>query len=467
MMVFVFRFLFFIIGLSLSADYVQGQVVESVPQAMAVLADELMLESRKQGRRAPLTVVLDILNDQTTTRDSLSRQVESLFSKILADKGELPVVEFAQTQATREEWMEAFPDSTSDQIQGDLADILGADWIVTGSFRKADSMVEFRLQLYEILTQQVIWRGQAQAVFQEPKPQMLSEESSVSDIFPDAEKGISEGGGVVSSAGVDETEEDRSAAGLVEEDRAADTTEMVLITEGVFEMGSFKGEEDERPLHSVHLNSYYIDSHEVTNEEYTACRKCERGKGGFDTTSPKQPVVYVDWENANKYCRFVGKRLPTEAEWEKAARADSKTEYVFGDSAEQLGDYAWYEENTRQEPYAHVIGLKKKNAWGLYDMKGNVMEWVQDWYDPQQYQNSEKENPKGPKDPKNPEYPLRVVRGGAWGGTFGTGTAQKLRSGERFAQAPWVRSFLLGFRCAADAENDAFNFEIDFFQDLE
>ena len=241
---------------------------------------------------------------------------------------------------------------------------------------------------------------------------------------------------------------------------------MVLVPEGRFFMGSKKGEENEKPVHSVYLRSYFIDSHEVTNREFARCDHCERGKGGFDTTEPDQPVVYVDWQNAEAYCQFVGKRLPTEEEWENSARAGSQTEYSFGDE-QQLATYAWYEDNAEQvgERYAHTVGTKKPNAWNIFDMHGNVMEWTGDRYVVDYYQklenskpwhlfnyyfHSENDHPFKPNNPSEDETLMRVVRGGAWGGAFGTGNARQLRSAKRFAVKPWVRSFLIGFRCAAD-----------------
>ncbi len=241
---------------------------------------------------------------------------------------------------------------------------------------------------------------------------------------------------------------------------------MVLVPEGRFFMGSKKGEENEKPVHSVYLLSYFIDSHEVTNKEFARCDHCERGKGGFDTTEPDQPVVYVDWQNAEAYCRFVGKRLPTEEEWENSARAGSQTEYSFGNE-QQLATYAWYEDNAERvgERYAHTVGTKKPNAWKIFDMHGNVMEWTSDRYVVDYYQkledskpwhmfnyyfHPENDHPFKPNMPPEDETPMRVVRGGAWGGAFGTGKARQLRSAKRFAVKPWVRSFLIGFRCATD-----------------
>ncbi len=242
--------------------------------------------------------------------------------------------------------------------------------------------------------------------------------------------------------------------------------DMVLVPEGRFSMGSINGEANELPVHSVYLHRYLIDAHEVTNSEFARCDICEKGSGGFDTTEPDQPVVYVDWENADTYCRFVGKRLPTEAEWENSARAGSKTEYSFG-NVRRLDAYAWYEDNAEQkgERYAHKVATKQPNAWNIYDMHGNVMEWTNDLFVENYYQklegnkpwhifdyfyNSEIDHPFKPNISSAVETPLRVVRGGAWGGLFGTGDAPQLRSAKRFPVKPWVQSFLIGFRCAAD-----------------
>ena len=242
--------------------------------------------------------------------------------------------------------------------------------------------------------------------------------------------------------------------------------DMVLVSEGRFSMGSINGEANELPVHSVYLHRYLIDAHEVTNSEFARCNICEKGSGGFDTMEPDQPVVYVDWENADTYCRFVGKRLPTEAEWENSARAGSKTEYSFG-NVQRLDAYAWYEDNAEQkgERYAHKVATKQPNAWNIYDMHGNVMEWTNDLFVENYYQklegnkpwhifdyfyNSEIDHPFKPNISSAVETPLRVVRGGAWGGLFGMGDAPQLRSAKRFSVKPWVQSFLIGFRCAAD-----------------
>ena len=228
---------------------------------------------------------------------------------------------------------------------------------------------------------------------------------------------------------------------------------MVHIPEGEFVMGNPLGNPNEQPDHLVSLPSFFLDLHEVTNKDYALCRTCVRGHGGFDFTEPEKPVVYVDWTNAAEYCRTLGRRLPSEAEWEYAARAGSSGNYSFGDDPEILNFYAWYEENTLRYslPGPRPVATKKANPWGLFDMHGNVMEWVNDYY-ARDYSHAAGniQNPQGPSEPENPEYPLRVVRGGAWGGHHDAGTAEGLRVSKRYAFAPWVQSFQIGFRCASE-----------------
>ena len=130
------------------------------------------------------------------------------------------------------------------------------------------------------------------------------------------------------------------------------------------------------------LKAFYLDQHEVTNEAYSKCIECERGSGGFDTFDPLQPVVYVDWKNADAYCKSQNKRLPTEAEWEYAARAGSAGEYSFGDNLLLLENYAWIKSNTVDKGSwgAKKVSGKQSNWWGVHDLYGNVMEWVRNYY---------------------------------------------------------------------------------------
>ena len=237
-------------------------------------------------------------------------------------------------------------------------------------------------------------------------------------------------------------------AALVIPKGSSDRPGMALLEGGSFQMGSLEGEDDEWPTRQIELASFYLDVHEVTNADYAQCSECMRGYGGFDTTLPEQPVVYVDWENSARYCASIDKRLPTEAEWEYATQAGSDVENSDSVLAE-LRDQAWFEMTSQNLRSAAVVGQRQPNAWGLYDLQGNVMEWTADWYAP--YDQAKLQNPKGPEAPPNPTYPQKVARGGAWQGLFGRATEAGLRSSRRYGLAAWTQAFNLGFRCAADA----------------
>ena len=134
---------------------------------------------------------------------------------------------------------------------------------------------------------------------------------------------------------------------------------------------------------------------------------------------PDYAASYVSWEDAQEFCKRLSEkegmiyRLPTEAEWEYFCRAGTSTVYSFGNDVSSLGEYAWYGKNAdkRGEEYAHRVGQKKPNRWGLYDMSGNVCEWCADWCDFYYYGQSPVDDPQGPSPD---DYPNRVIRGGSW-----------------------------------------------------
>jgi formylglycine-generating enzyme required for sulfatase activity len=159
------------------------------------------------------------------------------------------------------------------------------------------------------------------------------------------------------------------------------------------------------------------------------------------------PVEMVSWDDAQDFIRRLNQkeghslyRLPTEAEWEYAARAGSTSTYFFGDNKSQLGDYAWYGDNSGQE--THPVGQKRPNAWGLYDMIGNVWEWNQDWFGETYYANSPSADPTGPS-----SGAARVFRGCSW-----FNVARACRSAYRNWDEPAFRNEILGFRLAFPPE---------------
>ncbi len=150
----------------------------------------------------------------------------------------------------------------------------------------------------------------------------------------------------------------------------------ILIEGGEFLMGSpgRVGSDSERPPHRVRLRSFYLQEHEVTNEEYRRFKPDHP----FPQGKERHPVVEVSWQEASDYAQWLGGRLPTEAEWEYAARAGTRTRWSFGDDEEEIGDYAWVDGGFGGT--SHTVGEKRPNPWGLHDMHGNVYEWVADWY---------------------------------------------------------------------------------------
>jgi formylglycine-generating enzyme required for sulfatase activity len=211
------------------------------------------------------------------------------------------------------------------------------------------------------------------------------------------------------------------------------TMELVLIPAGKFLMGSPKIEtnhqNDEGPQRQVTISkSYYTGIYEVTQAQWRAVMGTEPWAGKafiFPGTQSggSNAASYISWDDATKFCQTLSKKtgkkvtLPTEAQWEYACRAGSKTAYSFGDDSSKLGDYAWYSKNwysknaykKKDEQYAHAVGQKKPNAWGLYDMHGNVWEWCRDWYDAKFYANAKN------VDPENTTKAwARVLRGGSW-----------------------------------------------------
>jgi sulfatase modifying factor 1 len=270
-----------------------------------------------------------------------------------------------------------------------------------------------------------------------------------------------------------------------------DGAPMVLIPAGEFEMGTDPAEipglmqwlekeylslnleakaswfEDEPPRHTVYVDAFYMDKYEVTNAQY---RKFVQATGhsepeGSEQFKPwsdenyngdDQPVVYVTWEDAKAYAEWAGKRLPTEAEWEKAARgglvgkrfpwgdewppppkagnfADEALKKVF---PEALAFIAGYDDGYA---YTAPVGKYAPNGYGLYDMAGNVWEWCADWYDKDYYASSPGENPSGPSSGQD-----RVIRSGGWS----PNCVRTLRAADRSGITPVSSGSSYGFRCA-------------------
>jgi len=208
-----------------------------------------------------------------------------------------------------------------------------------------------------------------------------------------------------------------------------DGAEMVLIPAGEFLMGGPEGEgdNDEHPQHTVFVDSFYMDKYEVTNAQYkqfmdATGHNAPKFWDDEEYDQPNYPVGAVNWHDAKAYCEWAGKRLPTEAEWEKAARGGlvGKT-YPWGDSITH--DDANYEGTGGKDRWSETspVGSFAPNGYGLYDMAGNVWEWCADWYDADYYAKSLEQNPAGPSSGSR-----RVLSGGSW-----CDDAHYLRAAER------------------------------------
>jgi formylglycine-generating enzyme required for sulfatase activity len=215
---------------------------------------------------------------------------------------------------------------------------------------------------------------------------------------------------------------------------------MVLVPGGTFVMGST--ERGEKPAREVALAAFYLGRHPVTNEEYARFLQAKPGQeepqfwGDRRFNQPRQPVVGVSWHDAVAFCEWAGLTLPTEAQWEYACRAGTRTRYSSGDKEEDLARVGWYAGNSGG--HLHAVGEKPANEFGLHDMHGNVWEWCEDGY------GSYAVDPRpGDGLREQPGASGRVLRGGSF-----RGGAAGARSAYRLGDPPGVRWVIVGFRPA-------------------
>ncbi len=244
--------------------------------------------------------------------------------------------------------------------------------------------------------------------------------------------------------------------------KGQDGAPMVLIPGGPFTMGSNDGLPNERPEHTVTLDPYYIDQYEVTMtlyDKFLREAKHDAPPTWDDeaaTTVGDRPAVGMGWNDAAAYCKWAGKRLPTEAEWEKAARGTDARRFPWG-HMQPFVDIANYNRGMWVSEAVTLVavtggvegmsvrhGLKEggRSPYGLHHMAGNAAEWVADWYDREYYQTSPDKNPSGPSNGEK-----RVIRGGSW-----ADLPAALRVTARFSAEPDFQDRTIGFRCAMDAK---------------
>ncbi len=256
------------------------------------------------------------------------------------------------------------------------------------------------------------------------------------------------------------------------------TIDMILIPAGEFEMGQDADQsfascqilfepykefmkcnlswfEDEEPVHTIHLDDYYIDKYEVTTADYQVCVQagvCDQPEKTSSKTHDEYygnpeyadyPVIYVNWFDANTFCEWRGARLPTEAEWEKAARGTDGRIYPWGDNFDEgLGNFCIPGENKYSDTAPVGSYPDDASPYGVMDMAGNVFEWVADWFKYDYFSNSPSENPQGPSDGTH-----RVMKSCNWSCDY----TPSIRASDRFWRFPDYGEYNYGFRCATSS----------------
>jgi len=235
---------------------------------------------------------------------------------------------------------------------------------------------------------------------------------------------------------------------------------MVLIPSGTYEMGDLKSLSEtnvfdllnpdrhalgpENPAHKVFVEAFFIDIYEVTNASFAEFIKAKNRKpptfwNNTDFNQPQQPVVGITWKEAQSFCKWKNKRLPTEAEWEKAAKGKEIYDYPWGNSLPTEEKLNFDSHTGKTMPVgSYEAG---KSSLGVYDLSGNVAEWVYDWHGPEYYLFSPEKNPQGPS-----EGTYKVIRGGNW-----RNNKDDVKVTFRNATTPKLKSKTVGFRCAKNA----------------
>ena len=245
-------------------------------------------------------------------------------------------------------------------------------------------------------------------------------------------------------------------------------TPLVSVPEGWFIMGDDNGSDDEKPAHRVWLDAYQIEKYEVSAAQFAeflntvkdpekivqyaefGCDSCTIMYGGGKYFArlgyENRPANYVSWHGADAYCKYVGRRLPTEAEWEKAARGEDARKYPWGNQEPgNSHSLAVYDYDNHSESWTDMKAVDSlsagKSPYGAHHMAGNVWEWVADWYDENYYKQNVVKNPEGSSNGS-----LRVLRGGSW-----CSSADYFRSAYRYNNTPGLRFDGSGCRCAASS----------------
>jgi formylglycine-generating enzyme len=306
--------------------------------------------------------------------------------------------------------------------------------------RKVIYAMMFSLWSVVWLTSGLVWANEALPIKPEPAPALPKPHQ--------AESEANSLGKAHSPTNGDSTPKARTFVKLPVTILGKDGAPMVLVPAGEFTMGSEQGDDDEQPVHRVLLDRFYLDTFEVTNgrfAKFVAAIQSEPPWGFADQETPvvqaERPVRWVNWLEATGYCLWAGKRLPTEAEWEKAARGTDGRTYPWGNEPPTAA-HAVFGLKEGDETVSPIGNRDAGSSpYGIHDLAGNLYEWVTDWYDDAFYTQSVPSNPRGPV-----EGTAKVQRGGSY-----INSPYRLRSAFRTKSDPTEHDPHVGFRCAQDA----------------
>jgi formylglycine-generating enzyme required for sulfatase activity len=408
------------------------------PNNPDIVISALSEEKKSGSLQKDMKVAILSIQSSTVARDNLER-VSDFIAEEMEKKSSTKVLYLEDIRAMlQSEGLEQLLTCYTDSCISQIGSAIGVDAVIVGGLGQLGSNYLFTIKMIDVLRNNLLNRESVR---------ITGDISKILDEIP------SMVGKMVKQAATKTAAVPSVAAApadaAVPAQGGSDSIqyrEMVTwLKGGQFVMGkkASEGEMDESPPHNVAIRSLYFDRYEVTKQEFEKVM-------GYNPSTVKGceecPVDNITWLEADQYCGKLGKRLPTEAEWEYACRAGTSTQFSFGNTltAEQanfngrfpFGGVPAGQYRERAVP----VGSYKPNAWNLYDMHGNVVEWCYDWYDPAYYGNSAEADPQGPKDGK-----LKVVRGGAF-----NQKGSSLRSAKRAGYNPLIKLNAIGFRCVKD-----------------